>query len=86
MKIYNKRNFALGAYVALLGAGVLPQDHLLIGGVCMLLGLGAILRSLSAASSHETNGQSKQGQGRPQWFALPLLYGVTQDGTFRNSV
>ena len=56
MKIYNKRNFALGAYVALLRAGVLPQDHLLIGGVCMLLGLGAILRSLSAASSHETNG------------------------------
>ena len=44
MKIYNKRNFALGAYVALLGAGILP------------LGLGAILRSLSAASSHETNG------------------------------
>ena len=25
MKIYNKRNFALGAYVALLGAGILPQ-------------------------------------------------------------
>ena len=44
-----------GAAVAL-GAGILPQDHLLIGGVCMLLGLGAILRSLSAASSHETNG------------------------------